>query len=60
MTNAEKIRGMSTRELAALLEGIGDCCMTWDCEICYLRECSEKYGCTVLGIKRWLESEAEE
>ena len=60
MTNAEKIRNMSTEELAAMLDGIGDCCRNWDCKICYLGKCEDEYGCTPCGIEDWLESEAEE
>ena len=60
MTNAEKIRNMSTEELAVTLDEISDCCRNWSCKICYLGRCEEKYGCTSYGIKQWLESEAEE
>ena len=60
MTNAEKIRNMDTKELAKLLEEISNCCHIYDCEICYLDECEKMYGRTASGIKRWLESEAEE
>lgn len=60
MTNAEKIRGMSTGELAEILYDIGDCCRNYPCKTCYLGRCEEKYGCTPYGIGQWLESEAEE
>lgn len=60
MTNAEKIKRMSTEELAAILDGIGACCMDFDCDACYLGKCEKNYGCTPYGIRQWLESEAEE
>lgn len=60
MTNAEKIKCMSTEELAIALERITNCGFTSDCETCCLEKCWEEGGCNVLTIKRWLESEAED
>ena len=60
MTNAEKIKNMSTDELARVLERISSCGYTSNCKTCYLEKCWKECGCNVLTIKRWLESEAEE
>lgn len=41
-------------------DGIGACCMDFDCDACYLGKCEKNHGCTPYGIRQWLESEAEE
>ena len=60
MTNHEKIRNMSTEELAGMLGRVLECCEYYDCDACYFAECKDVYKCTSYGIKQWLESEAEE
>lgn len=54
MTNFERIRNMTTEEMATLLESAACQC----CAYCHLVPCSFK-SCKD-GIKKWLEQEADD
>lgn len=54
MTNYEKIKNMSVKELAEFIYGTA----INDCEYCCNGKCDDKNYC-LDGHKQWLESEAE-
>ena len=59
MTNAERIRSMSTHELAIAL--MGDC--GFDCRVCPEGDRASDYSCDLrceAHCEAWLEEEAEE
>lgn len=57
MKRIDKIRQMSSEELAMVLHGIGDCQFRGDCEGCFL----DGAGCFKVDmIAKWLEEEVQE
>lgn len=57
MTNADRIRNMSDKELAEFITGLNGHCLAW-LEKC---DCSANKTCENCNVevKKWLQSEAE-
>lgn len=57
MTNADRIRNMSDKELAEFITGLNEHCLAWlgKCDCSANKTCE---NCNV-EVKKWLQSEAE-
>lgn len=63
MTNFEKIKNMSVKEMASGLQRLSDYVCPYykcsECPFCCLWNC-QPYNCCVSGLTEWLNSEVEE
>lgn len=56
MTNGDKIRQMTDKELFIFLKNITDCCFSYGCIFCKIW--NDKNG--ICDIEQWLKQEAEQ